>query len=37
MILTTDERAEITIEAIRHYGRESQLDKIIEEMSGLRG
>lgn len=35
MILTTDERAEITIEAIRHYGQDSQLDKAIEEMSEL--
>lgn len=35
MMLTTDERAEIAIDAIRHYGQDSQLDKAIEEMSEL--
>jgi phosphoribosyl-ATP pyrophosphohydrolase len=35
MILTTDERAEIAIDAIAHYGKDSQLDKAIEEMSEL--
>ena len=34
-ILNTDERAEIVIDAIQHYGKDNQLDKAIEEMSEL--
>lgn len=35
MILNTDERMDIILRAIGHYGRESQIDKAIEEMGEL--
>lgn len=35
MILDTDERMDIILRAIGHYGRESQIDKAIEEMGEL--
>lgn len=33
--MTPDERAAIAVDAIQHYGRDSQMDKAIEEMSEL--